>query len=39
MLKEFNFKTQKGNIVPVYSYSLREAEEILQAFIDKHSLD
>lgn len=39
MLKEYNFKTQKGNIIPVCAYSLQEAREILQAYIDKHSLD
>lgn len=39
MLENYNFiVTGIGNI-PISAYSLQEAEEILQAYIDKHSLN
>lgn len=39
MLKEFKFETQNGTIIPVSASSWKEAEEILQAYIDKRSLN
>lgn len=39
MLEEFNFTIAGVGDVPVSAYSWKEAEEIIQAYIDKHSLD
>lgn len=39
MLERFNIPVTGIGNIPVTAYSLKEAEEILQAYIDKRSLD
>ena len=39
MIQTFNFKIAGIGIVPISAYSWEEAREILQAYIDKRSLN
>lgn len=39
MLQRYNVNVAGIGPIPVAAYSLKEAFEILQAYIDKHSLD
>ena len=39
MLQKYNVNVTGIGPIPVAAYSLKEALEILQAYIDKHSLD
>ena len=39
MLQKFNINVAGIGAIPVAAYSLKDALEILQAYIDKHSLD
>lgn len=39
MLQKYNVNVAGVGPIPVAAYSLEDALEILQAYIDKHSLD
>lgn len=39
MLQKYNVNVIGIGSIPVAAYSLKEALEIIQAYIDKHSLD
>lgn len=39
MLKEFKIPIVGKESIPVMAFTLQEAQEILQAYIDKRSLD
>ena len=42
MLQKFNIKIYNGygiGTIPISAHSLKEAFDIVQAYIDKHSLD
>jgi hypothetical protein len=39
MLQKYNVNVAGVGTIPVTAYSLKDALEILQAYIDKHSLD
>lgn len=39
MLQKYNINVAGIGSIPVSAYSLKEALEIMQAYIDKHSLD
>ena len=39
MLQKYNVNVAGIGLIPVAAHSLKEALEIMQAYIDKHSLD